>query len=393
MRLLQVTPYYHPALAFGGPATKVKTIAEWLVQRGHQVTVLTSSMLAIDRVLSRHSVHAQVRGVSILYCAAPLRYRSVGFHPDALAFARRQVASFDVIHIYGYYHALGPVVAARAWQARVPYVLEPLGAFRPIGRSWLKKQLYHGLVGARMARRARRVVATSAQERDELCGAGLAAARIVLRRNGVDLDAFARLPPRGELRTTIGIGEPERVALFLGRLCAKKGIDVLMRGFARHARRHRLIIAGPVEDAAYEQRLRQLALELAIERRVHFVGALYGRDRLAALRDADLLVLPSHNENFGNVVAEAIAANLPVVISEHCGIAPLVQDRAGRVVALTPDAVGQAMAHLLDDEELRARMRRRCPEVASGLAWHAPLCELEALYGQLASERETSGTA
>src|SRR5260370_36920804 len=76
-----------------------------------------------------------------------------------------------------------------------------------------------------------------------------------------------------------------------------------------------------------------MVCELGISPRVHLSGAAYGEQKWGAYRDADVFVLPSQNENFGNTAGEAVAAGTPVVVTDKCGIAPLLADVAGLAVA------------------------------------------------------------
>ena len=79
-----------------------------------------------------------------------------------------------------------------------------------------------------------------------------------------------------------------------------------------------LVFAGP-DEGSMQSRLKQTAARLGVAARVHFTGGVFGEEKWSAYRDADVFVLPSQNENFGNTAAEAVAAGLPVVVTEQCG--------------------------------------------------------------------------
>jgi glycosyltransferase involved in cell wall biosynthesis len=122
---------------------------------------------------------------------------------------------------------------------------------------------------------------------------------------------------------------------------------------------------------------------LGISERLLFTGPLYGDAKWAALQDADVFVLPSQNENFGNAAAEAIAVGTPVIVTDRCGIAPLVRDQAGLVVPYEREALTEALWRLLTDEALRERFRQGCHKVAESLSWDEPVAQMEQLYSQL----------
>jgi glycosyltransferase involved in cell wall biosynthesis len=143
-----------------------------------------------------------------------------------------------------------------------------------------------------------------------------------------------------------------------------------------------LVFVGP-DDNSMQQRLTTTASRLGISGRVKFSGPLYGDDKWAAYRDADVFVLPSQNENFGNTAAEAAAAGTPVVVTEQCGIAPLVKDVAGLVVAHDETSVANALERLLRDSQLHAKFVSGCTELASRLSWEEPVSQMETLYATL----------
>ncbi len=146
--------------------------------------------------------------------------------------------------------------------------------------------------------------------------------------------------------------------LFLSRVDPKKGLELLLPALASvpHAT---LVIAGS-GDEGYVASLKRLARELHIEERIVWAGYLEGNDKLAALAAADLFVLPSYSENFGIAVVEALAAGLPVLITDQVAIhREVAQAGAGRVVPCDSDALAGALAALLDDAGARQAMGAR----------------------------------
>src|SRR5258707_15868936 len=148
----------------------------------------------------------------------------------------------------------------------------------------------------------------------------------------------------------------------------------------------RLVFAGPDEGAVKSQ-LEHMASQLGIRTKVQFAGPIFGEMKWAAYRDADVFVLPSQNENFGNTAAEAVAAGTPVIVTEQCGIAPLLADQAGLVVRHDAGALLEGLERILSDSELRARLAAGCATVTSRLGWEEPVREMEALYATLASQQ------
>lgn len=395
MRILFVTQYYYPNLAAGGPVVKIRALCEHLVSRGHSVTVVTvaSEDNSFGSATPWASVEEMQEGFTIIRLRTAWRYRATTLNPAIWDVARREAQCADVVHLFGYYDLLGPVVAYFARKHRVPYVSEPMGMYVPIVRSLAKKRLYHFILGRTLMNGASRIIATSSLEKNELAQAGLPPAKVFERRNGVELSEFATMPSRGRLRRQLGIAENERVVLYFGRITPKKNPDLLMRAFAReNPADSRLVLAGPGEPN-YLDALKKLQAALHLGQRVIFAGPLYGEGKLSAFADADLFILPSQSENFGNSVAEAVAANVPVVITDRCGIAPYIVDRVGLVVPPDESAVGKAMSQLLVNAKLYETFRSNCPSVARELSWDQPVRAMETLYAQILAASKGRGLA
>ena len=390
MRILKVVQAYYPFQEMGGPVVKVRALARGLAQRDHSVTVLTVDLGLAGREFpgltfkqGEWGWRSEEDGVTAVYLPTLLRFRAITINPRVIRFSRGLGARFDVVHVYGLYDLLGPAIGSSCRNQGVAYVIEPMGMFRPIVRSIWLKRLYHRTLGKRFIRGARFLVATSEQERQELLQSGIGPERIVVRRNGVD--GPGKMPERGELRRRLSIPVQARMVLFLGRLVSKKSPDLLIEAFADWRERSMrasdsvLVLAGPDEADGYAARLRARAKELGLGESVRFVGPLYDEAKWQAYRDADVFVLPSQNENFGNTAAEAAVCGTPVIVTDVCGIASFVK-RAGRVVSHSRKELAGALTEMLDDPDLRQRYSSGCEEMAGALSWNGPVAEAEKLY-------------
>jgi glycosyltransferase involved in cell wall biosynthesis len=400
MRILNVTETYAPFLEFGGPPVKVRALSEGLARHGHQVTVLTADWGLEKRLETTEEKNTAERspfgwrrrenGVEAIYLPTWLRYRRVSWNPAVKRYCRAWIQKFDIVHIFGLYDLLGPAVAAACRSRALPYVVEPIGMFIPIVRNFWLKRMYHLALGGPMVQGANSVVATSDQEIEELVAGGMARTKVVLRRNGVE--APESWPGRGTFRQAHGIPVDSKLVLYLGRLSAKKSPDLLLKATAELLKRRegislKLVFAGP-DEGGVEVELDRLALQLGIRKSVQFTGPVFGRDKWAAYRDADVFVLPSQNENFGNTAAEAVAAGTPVIVTEQCGIAPLLADQAGLVVPHEASALSEALGLVLGDAKLRGHLAAGCAKVALRLGWEDPVGEMESLYATLVSQQK-----
>jgi glycosyltransferase involved in cell wall biosynthesis len=383
-----VSQVYHPFHHLGGPAFKVRALAEHLAARGHDVTVLTTSFGP-----PQPPGRIRQNAVEAVYLKPLLRYRATSWNAGLLTFCRQELRRFDLVHIFGLYDLLGPVVARYCRRLSIPYLVEPLGMTRPIDRSFRLKRLWHRLAGQSYLRRAQSLVATSEQEYEELLADGFPAEQIFLRYNGLDLGQFAELPPRGQFRRKHGVPAQAPLLVFLSRLIPRKGADLAIEAFA-HAlpadSGGRLVIAGPEGEVGYLRTLKQKSEQLGCTARVIFAGALYGREKLEVLVDADVFLLPSRYENFANAAAEAIACGTPVIVSQQCGISRLVENRVGLVVPRDVAALTEAIRRLVSDTELRERFRKAGREFAAGLSWKALAETMERHYVHLLEHRNAT---
>ena len=398
MRVLNVTQTYFPFLEFGGPPVKVRALSQQLVKLGHKVTVLTADWGLQSRLPEKMNAERSAlgwkleeSGIESIYLPSLLCYRALSWNPGISKFCRARLWNFDVVHIFGLYDFLGPSVAAACRRSGTPYVVEPIGMFVPIVRNFLLKRMYHLALGQRMLRGARTIIATSPQEVEELASSGLPPEKILIRRNGVEIPET--LPERGKFRAALGIPENAKMILYLGRLSEKKSPDILLQAFASICKASgaelRLVFAGP-DEGGIKEKLQQMSGALDVTSLVQVRDAAYGEEKWNAYRDADVFILPSQNENFGNTAGEAVAAGTPVVVTDKCGVAPLLADVAGLVVPHDAKAIEQALARVLFEPGLHGRLTAGCKTVAAQLNWDEPAQEMENLYAQLVNgERQT----
>jgi glycosyltransferase involved in cell wall biosynthesis len=401
LRVLMVTQSYYPFLERGGSAATVHALAQGLAKRGHSLTVVTSDLGMTTQPMPVPAAAKTTEGwrydqdgVETIYLSSRGSYRALTWNPGIFAFCANRLSSFDIVHIYGTYDLLGPSVARACRRAGVPYIFEPMGMFRPIVRNVVLKSVYRQLFGKSVACGAAQLVATSLQEQRELIEERIAAEKITIRRNGIDLPT---LSTAGAFRLRWKIPQDAFLVLFLGRIVPKKSPELLLEAIARWRRSSAatqpcfLVFAGPSESESYLRTLQADVKQLGLSESVVFTGAVYGDAKWSALADADIFVLPSQNENFGNAAAEAIACGTPVVVTDRCGIAPLVEGRAGLVISHECEALIRALDQL-SHPELRMRMKLGCEEVARGLGWEQPLAETEALYTKLLSNVSAART-
>lgn len=317
MNILQVIPTLN--LTAGGPVEGLIQQGIEMMRHGHcvQTVCLDAPGSLVDVRLASAAVY--------LLGPAHLGY---GYSPRLEPWLREHGHNYDVIIIHGMWTYHGYCVAKVARELGLPYVvflhgmLDPWFA-RQYPRKHLKKWLYWPWAEYRTLRDARLVLFTTAEEqvlarqsfwlykaRERLVGFGIGAREI----------------PPGQARAAFLAKFPEleakRNLLYLSRIHPKKGCDLLIQAFANVAGKDpalQLVMAGP-GDAEWIGKLKELARQLGIDHRVTFTGMLKGEMKWGAYDAAEVFVLPSHQENFGIVVAEALASSLPVLTTFQVNI-------------------------------------------------------------------------
>ena len=398
VRILNVAQTYFPYVAEGGRPAKVRALSRKLAERGHSVTVLSANLglsewssIACSVRETAMGLQSTENGVVAIYLPTLARYRVLTINPRVIRFCRVHLSQFDLVHFYGLYDLLGPIISHYSRRGGIPYVVEPMGMYQPIDRNITMKKMWHRTIGGVFWRNAARVIATSELEQQELVEAGVPPAKVAVRHNGIDANLNPAGHARGRFRAQWGISKDELVILFLSRLIPRKGADLLIEAFAQASPiSGRLVIAGPEGESGYRAHLEACARKSGVGARVLFTGPVYDEEKSSLLADADIFALPSRYENFANVAAEAIAYGVPVVVTPFCGIRSLVDGRAGLVVAPEKEALTVALKRLLDDKLLYAHLKEGCREVSSQLSWDHLTEQMEGYYkGVLAASDGT----
>jgi glycosyltransferase involved in cell wall biosynthesis len=251
----------------------------------------------------------------------------------------------------------------------VPYMVFPHGMLDPYFKKsfpikHLKKWAYWLAVEYSVLRDADRVLFTTQTEQE------LARQSFWLHRWKGEVVPFGTVPPQGNpdrQREIFYDACPEargrRLLLFLGRIHPKKGCDMLLDAFVAAAARHPeldLVMAGP-DPQSWRAQLERRAWVAGVDTRVHWPGMLLGDAKWGAFRAAEAFILPSHQENFGIAVAEALACGKPVLLSDKVNTAAdIAMDGAGLIESDTPEGTARLIASWLAmSEEERSAMGRR----------------------------------
>lgn len=365
LKILFVVPSYFPATRFGGPIKSIQALAKALVGMGTEVSVYTTNSDGPVDLDVPVATPVSLDGVEVTYFQVrwPRRY----FYSPALRAAlHRTVRKYDLVYLAWLYVYTTAIGARESLEQGVPYVISPRGMLDKNAvakKSGLKKKVYLA-TQRRYMRGAAAIHFTSAGERESAIE-NFPDRQALIVPNGIEFNT-QQMASDAEL-TSLGVPECKPLALFLGRLNYIKGLDILAKAWPEVARKvptAHLVIAGPDDDHLYESMRREFALQGVLDS-VTYVGMVPPNVAASLLRRCSLLVSPSYLESFGMAIVEAMAAGIPVVVTDRVNIArDIAAADAGVVTACSGEAVAQAVAALLQDPGRAAAMGSRGREFA-----------------------------
>lgn len=343
-------------LRAGGPAVALAGLA-----RGQREAGLDVSVVATFRANAACDVAHNLRAEGVnVEMVGPCRGPLCG-HPDLRSVVERAVGNADIVHVHALYEEVQHLAARAAARLGKPYIVRPCGMLDAwsMRRQRLKKLIYMAWRLRRNLDLASAIHYTTEKER-QWSGYLRLQSPAIVEPNGVQIDDFRTLPGRGSFRSRFPVVGDRPTVVFLGRIHPGKGVEHLIPALAAcSVKDARLVVVGP-DSGAYGAAMRRLAETCGVADRVVFTGLLRGIDRVAALVDADVFALPSDHENFGIAIAEAMAAGLPVVISNEVGIAAdVVAADAGSVVPGDPARIAIELTRWLNDPTMRRQAGER----------------------------------
>ena len=358
MNILQVVDYFKPFWSSGGPARVCYEIARRFADMGHKVTIYSNGERRASEEKVIKNQPTTVDGMTVWYFKNLSSYLLNKTNIDSPyllpIIARRKLREFDVIHIHTYRSVITIPIWYYAKKYGIPYVLQAHGSVTTFFyKGWLKR-IFDRLWGYKILKDAAKVIASTKTEAGQYKSMGVDENKIEIVPYGINLPEYENLPERGGFRRKYGLDDNERVVLYLGRIHRIKGLDLLAKAFAELSKdvdNVKLVFVGP--DDGYLPSLKKLVGELKINDKALFTGPLYGKDKLKAYVDADIYVLPSFYETFPNTVFEACACGTPVILTDRCGIADVINSRAGLVVPYDKERLQQALLRILGDDKLR----------------------------------------
>ena len=350
MTILQIVPSYKPAFVYGGPIYSISALCEAQAALGHTVSVFTTNANGGSNLDVPLGIVQSVNNINVTYFP-----RITGDHthisPKLWLRLWRDAHKYDVIHLHSWWSVL---MIGCAWILKIKgvrFVFSPRGMFSNYSFSHninpIKKGVFWGLL-TKPALKKQVFHATAISEQQE-----------IEQLFGKDVSVFT-LPnllqfPNLSVEAIQTHHQKEIVnLLFISRVDRKKGIELLLKAvqlLKEQVPVSLTVIGGGEED--YVEELKQLAASLAISDLIIWKGAVEWRAKFDDILNADLLVLPSYNENFANIILETLYAGRPVILTKYVGLHDYVgANNMGWVIDTNPEEIASAVKDYVADKNV-----------------------------------------
>ena len=314
MKILHVLPYYKPAYVYGGPIYSSSALCEALFKKGHDITVLTTTANGDQELSSYEEV---IDGVKVLRFNR-LTKNNTFVSPQLALYLYRHIKSFDVVHVHTWWNLVSIFSLIICFLKKVRPVLSPRGMLSDYiieTNNPKQKKIIQWLFGKSLLAKVK-FHATAPAESLEILKL-YPSATIKIAFNFIKIPSIPNSEP---------VYDDTIKMIFLSRIDPKKGLELLFKALHNLNWNYHLDIIGPGTDE-YIESLKLLTEQLGIGDHVTWHGSVFGDKKFAMLKNHDLMLLPSYNENFANVIIETLAMGTPVLISNEVGLAPYVSEK------------------------------------------------------------------
>lgn len=345
MKILNICGY---SWNIGGPPKIIYDHAIVQMKLGADVTILTP-------ISAGQKLYAIPEGANIVTCKRHWFSKFwAEFSPELYHWIKAHGNEYDVIHIHGVWHFSGVAPYLAGIKTAKCITIHGLLDRWTIGKGYWKKYIFGLLFQKSILKNTELIQINNSDEREDLKRfLGFEHPNVKIVPNGMNLNDFAILPEKNTFRNQFQIPKEKQLILFMSRINLKKGLDLLLPAFKKVASQRNdcvLILAGP--DDGYLSETENFIKENSLEKRIELVGMLTGKDKLSALSDADIFVLPSHSEGFSIATLEALISGVPSLLSDRVGFGETIREtNAAHLIELNEDSIVNGLNKMLDDKE------------------------------------------
>jgi glycosyltransferase involved in cell wall biosynthesis len=353
LKILQISASYKPAFVYGGPTMSVSMLGEQLLKADCQVDVFTTTANGAYELEVTPNKPVNIDGVTVTYFKRITKDHS-HLSPTLLKRVWNDAKEYQVIHIHAWWNLVSVLSCLIAIWRNVPVVVSARGTLSPYSfqnKNKGIKWLIHHIISKPLLKRCHFHV-TSNREKEAISA-------VIKPKSITSIANFVKLPV---YVTSIAKEQfPPFKLIFLSRIEAKKGLDILISALPALTFPYVLTIAGD-GDTAYINELKNLANEKQVAGNMNWIGFQYDH-KFELLHGHDLLVLPSYDENFGNVVIESLSQGTAVLLSKFVGLSDYaVQNNLGWACELNAEDVATQLNIIAYKQDELIRIRETAPK-------------------------------
>lgn len=346
MKVLCVNSSIDPKTG-GGTAERTIKLAKHLDRCGVKVSILSNN-IGVDETLENRLSGINLHVLPLLFP----RYQVPRF---SLNYLKKIVSEVDVIHMMNHWTFLNAIIYILCRQLRKPYVICPAGALPIFGRSRILKRIYNHVIGRKIIQNAAAHIGITKDETGQFIDYGIDPESVAIIPNGISPEEFVD-KNGNEFRYKHAIGNNPFI-LFLGRLNLIKGPDLLLKAFTEIKTKfhdYHLVYAGP--DEGMIEDLKRMVESYQLQKSVHFVGYVGGKEKSQLYHAAELLAVTSRQESMSIVALEAGIAGTPILLTDVCGFDQIEKIGGGKIVSPTAAGIQQGLSAMIGDRQKMKKM-------------------------------------
>ena len=304
-------------------------------------------------------------------------------------FQRTEAVEYDVIHSHYWLSGVAAAQLAHRWDIPHITMFHTLGRLKQLANPHAPEPPLRLEMEQHLVQQADRIIAATTEERTQLIRlCGVSPNRIQIVPCGVNLSLFTA-QGKQQARKKLGLKQHQPILLFVGRLDPFKGPDLFLRAAALMETPAQLVIVGgSLHEDNDMKTLQKLARDLAINHRVHFLGARPQHELPTLYSAADVTVVPSYHESFGMVAVESLACGTPVVATRAGGLLTIVKNNeTGYLVPRCPGFFAERLDTLLSDRALLAQMQLAARPSILQFSWCSVASQINQIYDEVIDEQ------
>lgn len=393
MKILHIVPTYYPCLEAGGVVNAVYKLSKKQAEEGNDVSVFTTDS-CIERMKLDKRYNVDIEGVKVYYfrnLSNSLKTKFLIDTPYSLPLKiRKEIKKYDIIHIHEHRHSLAIAASHYASKNNIPYVIQAHGSVLPFFQKEKLKEIFDKLWGFKILKNASKVFALTNVEKEQYLKMGVEEKRIEIVPLGIDIEEYSKLPSKGNFREKYNISEDDKLLLFIGRIHKIKGLDLLVNSLdvlnieyiKKNVENLKLAIIGP--DNGFLAELKKVIADLDLEENIIITGPLFNKDKIEAIVDCDIFIMPSQYESFTTSGLEAMACGKPLILTKNNHIHTWVDSNTGLSAEYDKNDLADKIQKLLADEKLMEKFGKNgLKEIKENYNWDSIEKKIDLIYREL----------